>query len=170
MTLNRVVLIGYAGQKPELLYLNSGKILCKFPIIVESLDHNGKELLESIDLELWDKTAKVAEQYVPKGREIGIIGSLKFSSWKDRKTGILRQSQTILVNQLHLLGAFMKFDEEFYKSNNIVDNEDFDYYEYPEYLYETDYEPHDRYEDFGIVNDTDYGYLEDCHNISEYIY
>ena len=105
MTINTVNLVGYAGQHPDVRYFENGKILCKFPVVVESGSANGETLLESIDLEIWNETAEIAAKYVPKGRLIGITGSLKFSSWLDRKTGQARSQPVILVDQIHLLGA-----------------------------------------------------------------
>lgn len=163
--LNTVILVGYAGKQPELCYFNSGKILCKFPIVVQSSSNTGETLLEYIDLELWNKTAKVAAQYVPKGREIGIIGSLKFSNWKDRRTGKVRQSPTILVSQIHLLGSGTKVSKSFHEqgyANNYEENyEDFSY---QQDLYEDYYQPYDKYD-----TSIDYGYLNDLDNIYEYL-
>jgi single-strand DNA-binding protein len=165
MMLNTVILVGYAGKQPELRYFKSGKILCKFPIVVQSSSNTTETLLEYIDLELWNKTAKVAAQYVPKGREIGIIGSLKFSNWEDRRTGKSRQSPIILVNQIHLLGTVTEaskcLSKKFNTKNYEEDHEDF-YYQ--EDIYEDSYQPYNRYD-----NSTDYGYLNDLDNIYEYL-
>ena len=40
-----------------------------------------------------------------KGRQIAVKGSLKFDSWNDRQTGILRSKPVIVVDQLDLLGS-----------------------------------------------------------------
>lgn len=105
MTINTVNLVGYAGQHPDVRYFKSGKVLCKFSIVVESSRDNGKALVESIDLELWNKTAEIAARYVPRGRLMGITGALKFSNWIDRKTGKAKNQPVILVNQIYLLGV-----------------------------------------------------------------
>jgi single-strand DNA-binding protein len=177
MILNRVVLVGYADRQPQLRYFKSGKILCKFPIVVQSFSDTGETVLECIDLELWNETAKVAAQYVPKGREISIIGSLKFSTWKDRKTGKPRESAIVLVNQLHLLGTFMKVGKHFTEQVDIneykesyKDSEDRDY---QEDLYEDCYQTYDEYDtsiECGYSDDMDYGYLDDLDNIYEHLY
>ncbi|BAY86365.1 single-strand DNA-binding protein [Calothrix parasitica NIES-267] len=161
-----MILVGYAAQQPELRYFDSGKILCKFPIIIQSLSDAGKNSLESIDLELWD----IAAQYIPKGREIGIVGSLKFYNWKDRKTGTLRQSTTVLVSQLHLLGAFMKVNDQV----DINDNEEYNIdYDYQEDYYEDCYSPYEEHDDsmeWDCWNDMDYGYLDDLHDVYEHLH
>jgi single-strand DNA-binding protein len=56
-------------------------------------------------LELWDKQAQVAADYVKKGSLIGVTGSLRFDSWADRNTGIHRTAPVIRVSNLQLLGS-----------------------------------------------------------------
>ena len=56
-------------------------------------------------MELWDKTAEVAGNYIRKGSLIGVKGSLKFDSWSDRNTGAPRSMPIIRVEQLDLLGS-----------------------------------------------------------------
>jgi single-strand DNA-binding protein len=47
----------------------------------------------------------VAANYVRKGSQIGIKGSLKFDTWNDRNTGVARSTPVIRVDQLDLLGS-----------------------------------------------------------------
>ena len=61
-------------------------------------------------MEIWDKTAEVAANYVRKGSLIGIKGVLKFEYWQDRNTGVHRSKPVIRVYELQLLGS--KRDEE----------------------------------------------------------
>ncbi len=46
--LNTVTLVGYAGKQPEVHYFKSGKILCKFPVVVNSCGNSGETLLRHI--------------------------------------------------------------------------------------------------------------------------
>ena len=57
------------------------------------------------ELELWDKTAEIAANYVKKGGLIGIKGSLKLDTWSDRNTGANRSKPVIRVEKLDLLGS-----------------------------------------------------------------
>jgi single-strand DNA-binding protein len=67
-------------------------------------------------LELWGKTAEIANSYVRKGKQIAVRGSLKLDSWNDRSTGVLRSSPVINVDDLQLLGS--KRDSEAEMMNN----------------------------------------------------
>ena len=57
------------------------------------------------DLELWDKTAEIAANYVKKGSQIGIKGSLKIETWNDRNSGANRSKPIIRVDKLDLLDS-----------------------------------------------------------------
>jgi len=105
MTLNKVNLVGRAGRDPEIKYFESGKVVANFTIAVNRNTSNRDEPPDWFDLEVWDKTAEVAKNYVKKGSLIGISGSLKFDRWNDRNTGDERQKPVIRVDRLELLGS-----------------------------------------------------------------
>ncbi len=105
MTLNKVHLVGRAGRDPEVKYFDSGKVVCNFTLAVNRASGNRDEPPDWFDLEIWDKTAEVAKNYVRKGSLVGISGSLKFDRWNDRTTGDERQKPVIRVDRLDLLGS-----------------------------------------------------------------
>lgn len=105
MSLNKVHLVGRAGRDPEVKYFESGKVVANFTIAVNRNTSNRDEPPDWFDLEVWDKTAEVAKNYVKKGSLIGISGSLKFDRWNDRTTGDERQKPVIRVDRLELLGS-----------------------------------------------------------------
>lgn len=105
MSLNKVHLVGRCGRNPEVKYLDSGKIVANFAIAVNRNTSNRDDPPDWFDLELWDKTAEVANNYVKKGSLIGVTGSLKFDRWSDRNTGEERQKPVIRVDRLELLGS-----------------------------------------------------------------
>jgi single-strand DNA-binding protein len=84
-------------------YFESGKMVCNFTLAVNRRTSNRDEPPDWFDLEMWDKTAEVAKNYVKKGKEIGVIGSLRIESWRDRTTGEERSKPVIRVDQLVLL-------------------------------------------------------------------
>lgn len=105
MVLNKVHLVGRVGREPEVKYFESGKMVCNFAIAVNRNTSNRDDPPDWFDLELWDKTAEVAKNFVRKGSLIGITGSLKFDRWNDRTTGDERQKPVIRVDRLELLGS-----------------------------------------------------------------
>jgi single-strand DNA-binding protein len=114
MTLNIVHLVGRAGSNPEIRYFDSGKILCKFNIAVNRRSKK-EDQPDWFELEIWDKTAEVAANYVKKGTLVGIQGSLKIDTWNDRNSGDKRTKPLVRVTNLELLGS--KKDSENYSNS-----------------------------------------------------
>jgi single-strand DNA-binding protein len=121
MTLNKVHLVGRAGRDPEVKYFESGKVVANFTIAVNRNTSNRDEPPDWFDLEVWDKTAEVAANYVKKGSLIGISGALKFDRWNDRNTGDERQKPVIRVDRLELLGS--RRDNEAASSTSTYDDD-----------------------------------------------
>ncbi|MEB3120760.1 MAG: single-stranded DNA-binding protein [Snowella sp.] len=103
MSLNVVHLVGRVGRDPEVKYFDSGSVKCTFSLAVNRIKKDDPP--DWFELELWDKNAEVAANYVKKGGLIGIKGSLKLDTWSDRSTGANRSKPIIRVEKLDLLGS-----------------------------------------------------------------
>ncbi|KKD38753.1 MAG: single-stranded DNA-binding protein [Limnoraphis robusta] len=103
MSLNIVTLVGRAGRDPEVKYFESGKVVCNLTLAVNRRRRTDEP--DWFNLEIWDKTAEIAANYVRKGSLIGVKGTLKFDYWDDRATGVKRSKPVIRVEQLELLGS-----------------------------------------------------------------
>lgn len=97
-------LVGRVGGDPEVRYFDSGKVKCNLTLAVNRRTKNNEQP-DWFNLELWDKTAEVAANYVRKGSLIGVQGSLKIDTWSDRNTGTSRSKPVIRVDRLELLGS-----------------------------------------------------------------
>ncbi len=104
---NKVQLIGHVGNAPEIVTLESGKKLAKFSIATNESYKNakGEKITDTQwhNIVAWGKTAELVENYVPKGKEIGIEGKLTSRSYED-KAGQKRYITEIVCNELLLLG------------------------------------------------------------------
>ena len=118
MAINSVTLVGRAGRDPEVKYFESGTVVANLTMAVNRRNKNDEP--DWFNLEIWGKQAQVAADYVKKGSLIGITGSFKLDSWKDRNTGESRNKPVVRVDRLELLGY--KRDSE---SNNIQINNSF---------------------------------------------
>ncbi len=104
---NTVQLIGHVGNDPEILNLESGKKLAKFSVATNESYKNakGEKITDTQwhNIVAWGKTAELIENYVPKGKEIGIEGKLTSRSYED-KDGVKRYITEVVCNELLLLG------------------------------------------------------------------
>lgn len=106
LTLNSVSLVGRTGQDPDVKYFESGAVKASLSIA----SNRTKQLTDWYAVELWSKAAEVAANYVRKGNQIGINGSLSCEWWNDKNGNGERSKFTVKCDKLTLLGG--KRDEE----------------------------------------------------------
>ena len=103
--MNSVVIVGRCGQDPEMKYFESGKVKTTFSLAVNRWDSKTKsEITDWFNVELWDKQAEVAGEYVKKGRQVALDGRLVVSNWTTPQ-GENRTRYLIRGNNLRLLGS-----------------------------------------------------------------
>ncbi len=105
---NKVILVGNLGKDPEVRYLENGAVVANVTLATtESYkDRNGNKVdsTEWHDLEMWDGLAKIAEQYLQKGKTIYAEGKIKSDSWQDDQ-GNNRKRTRIRVLNMVMLGS-----------------------------------------------------------------
>ncbi|TYB71785.1 single-stranded DNA-binding protein [Bizionia gelidisalsuginis] len=104
---NKVQLIGNLGNDPEIINLESGKMLAKFSIATNEnyKDAKGEKATDTQwhNVVAWGNVAAIAEKYLQKGKEVAIEGKLTTRSWED-KEGVKRYTTEVVCNELLLLG------------------------------------------------------------------
>ena len=104
---NKVQLIGRVGNDPEIITFDSGKKKATFSIATNESYKNAKgEKVEETQwhhIVAWGKTVSIVENYVPKGKEIGIEGKLTSRSYEN-KEGEKRYITEVVCSELLLLG------------------------------------------------------------------
>ena len=115
MAINSVTLVGRAGRDPEVRYFESGTVVANLTMAVNRRNRDDEP--DWFNLEIWGKQAQVAADYVKKGSLIGITGSFKLDSWKDRSTGEDRNKPVVRVDRLELLGSKRDSENSNFQSN-----------------------------------------------------
>lgn len=71
--MNSITITGRASRDPEVRYYESGSIRATFPLLLARRNDEPDHFL----IELWGKHAQVAADYVRKGTQVGVIGSVR---------------------------------------------------------------------------------------------
>ena len=108
MSVNKVILLGRLGQDPELKYTPSGTSVCNFSIATTESwsDKSGQkqERTEWHRIVVWGKLGELCNQYLAKGRQAFIEGTLQTRSWDD-KQGQKRYTTEINAKSVQFVGG-----------------------------------------------------------------
>jgi len=108
-SLNKVILIGRLGGKPELRYLpQKERAVARFSLATNERVWNPTTNESSIRAEwhriiVWGKLAEFCEKYLDQGKQIYIEGKLRTRNWQDRE-GKKRTTTEIEAQNIVLLG------------------------------------------------------------------
>ena len=104
---NKVQLIGNLGTQPEIINLESGKMLAKFTMATNEHYKNakGEKVTDTQwhNIVAWGKTAQIIEQYLNKGQEVAVEGKLTTKTWED-KEGNKRYMTEVVCSELLMMG------------------------------------------------------------------
>src|SRR5438270_5377116 len=108
-SVNKVILIGNLGAKPELKYLPSGQAVCEMRIATnESFTDKNQQKQERTEwhrVVAWGKQGENCAQYLDKGRQVYVEGRLQTRSWDDKTSGEKKYMTEIVANELVLMGG-----------------------------------------------------------------
>lgn len=103
--MNTVVVVGRAGRDAELKNFESGKSKATFSLAVNRWDSkSSEEVTDWFNIEVWDKQAEFASNYLKKGRLAAVEGRIRTNNWTDQ-SGENRQSYLITATNIKLLGS-----------------------------------------------------------------
>ena len=107
MGVNKVTLLGNLGKDPEIKYLENDRMRASFTVATNETYKNkqGEKVTntEWHNVVLWSPLAKIAEQYLSKGKQIYLEGKLVTRSYTD-KEGNSKYITEIVGQNLVLLG------------------------------------------------------------------
>jgi len=81
--LNSAILVGRVGQDPEIKYFESGKSKTTFSIAVDRWNPKTKAReADWFNIQMWDKKAESAAEWIKKGAMISVEGKIMVSKWQ----------------------------------------------------------------------------------------
>jgi single-strand DNA-binding protein len=112
-SINKVILIGRLGKDPEVRYTNSGTPVAKFSLATDEVfkDRAGEQQrrTEWHSIVAWSKLAEICGEYLTKGKQVYVEGSIRSRQWEDQN-GNKRTAYEIIARDMKMLGS--KADSE----------------------------------------------------------
>jgi len=107
--INKVILVGNLGADPETRYMPSGKAVTNIRIATseswtDRQSGDKQERTEWHAVVLFDKLGEIAGEYLRKGSQVYIEGSLRTRKWQD-KQGQDRYTTEIVARDMQMLGG-----------------------------------------------------------------
>ncbi|WKC74951.1 single-stranded DNA-binding protein [Borreliella yangtzensis] len=140
--INSLVLSGRLTRDSELSYTESGMAVLRFSLANNRRMKKNDEWIDYpqyFDCVIFSKRAESLNDYLKKGKQVVVSGSLKYESWQDRNTGDKKSKVNIFVDNLQMFSS---------GSNNTFQMQDSDINSLSSYKKE------DASKDIDIVDDT----------------
>ena len=108
-SVNKVIIIGNLGRDPETRYMPSGDAVTNVTVATtetwkDKVTGEKKEQTEWHRVAFFGRTAEVAGQYLKKGSQVYIEGSLRTRKYTD-KDGVEKYATEIRADSMKMLGS-----------------------------------------------------------------
>jgi single-strand DNA-binding protein len=108
-SVNKVILVGNLGKDPETRYAPSGDAICNITLATtdswrDKASGEKREATEWHRVVFFGKLAEIAGQYLRKGSQVYVEGSLRTRKWQD-KDGQDRYTTEIRADEMKMLGS-----------------------------------------------------------------
>jgi len=107
--INKVILVGTLGKDPEVRYSQAGSALTSISVATneswkDKQTGEQKERTEWHRVKFFGRLAEIAGEYLKKGGQVYIEGSLRTEKYTD-KQGVEKYSTDIIANEMQMLGG-----------------------------------------------------------------
>ena len=108
-SVNKVIVVGNLGADPETRFLPSGEAVTNIRVATtdkwkDKASGEMKEATEWHRISFFGRLAEVAGEYLKKGSQVYVEGSLRTRKWQD-KDGQDRYTTEIVADQMQMLGS-----------------------------------------------------------------
>ena len=108
MSVNKVILVGNLGRDPEVRFTAGGKAVARFSVATSEVwnDAEGarQERTEWHNVVVWGKQGETCGQYLQKGRQVYVEGSIRTRQYDD-KDGNKRYITEVIAQRVQFLGG-----------------------------------------------------------------
>ena len=124
---NKVILVGNCGKDPETRYMPSGGAVTNVSIATseswkDKQTGETKERTEWHNIVFFNRLGEIAGEYLRKGSQIYVEGSLRTRKWQD-KSGGDRYTTEIVASEMQMLGSRSGGGDSYAPAQSQQDNE-----------------------------------------------
>lgn len=106
---NKAIIVGNVGQDPEVRYMPSGSAVAEVSVATteswkDKQSGEKQERTEWHRITFFGRLAEIVGEYVRKGSQIYVEGSIRTEKWQD-KNGNDRYTTKIVANEMQMLGS-----------------------------------------------------------------
>ena len=105
---NKVILVGNLGNDPDMKYTQGGMAICTLSLATTSVrkdkEGNQQERTEWHRVKLFGKLGEIAGEYLKKGRQVYIEGSIRYDKFTGQD-GQERYITEIIADEMQMLGG-----------------------------------------------------------------
>ena len=107
--INKVIIVGNLGGDPETRYMPSGAAVTNLTVATneswkDKQTGEQKERTEWHKVAMFGRLAEIGAEYLRKGSQVYIEGSLRTRKWQDRD-GNDRYTTEVIANEMQMLGG-----------------------------------------------------------------
>ncbi|MDP2109962.1 MAG: single-stranded DNA-binding protein [Thiobacillus sp.] len=107
-SVNKVILVGNLGRDPDMRYLPSGEAVANLAIATtDKFKNKAGEMVEQTEwhrVSFFGRTAEVCGQYLKKGSQVYVEGSIRTRKYTD-KEGVEKYATEIRGDRMQMLGS-----------------------------------------------------------------
>jgi single-strand DNA-binding protein len=108
-SVNKVILVGNLGRDPETRYNPEGGAICNISVATtdtwkDKTSGEKQERTEWHRVVFFNRLAEIAGEYLKKGSQVYVEGSLRTRKWQD-KEGQERTTTEIVADRMQMLGS-----------------------------------------------------------------
>ena len=108
-SVNKVIIVGNLGKDPEIRYMPSGDAVANITVATtdkykDKQSGENREITEWHRISFFGRLAEIAGQYLKKGSQVYVEGSLRTRKWTDQ-SGQEKYSTEIRADSMQMLGS-----------------------------------------------------------------
>jgi len=108
--INKAIIVGNLGRDPEVRYTANGSAVANITVATSESwkDKQSGERQERTEwhrVVFFGRLAEIAEEYLKKGSQVYIEGSIRTQKWQDKESGQDRYTTEIVARDMQMLGS-----------------------------------------------------------------